>query len=140
MYFKCARCGEPLDSVSSACGACGATSVGMQVEGNPPSKPNPDESFLSNLVNGNYGLAKTYWLYGVLTSWLISLVGLAAVILTKSQGLGVVLLIVFFLYFVFIAAAIWNAANKYAGNRIWSALAKVSLVLSFVANVVQVFR
>ena len=85
------------------------------------------KGFFSKLVNGDFGLAKTYWLYGFL-------VGLIINVLTRivpSLGALAVILAVAIPYQVMVLLGVWRAADKYQGRKAWAILAKIATVLGW---------
>jgi len=95
----------------------------------------PEKGFFSKLASGDFGLAKTYWVYGVL-------VGFAVNILTipfRSLGALFIILIVTLAYSVPWYMGIWRAANKYQGAKINAILAKIAVVLGVIVLAVGLF-
>lgn len=85
------------------------------------------KGFVSKLVNGDFGLAKTYWLYGFV-------VGLIINVLTRiipSLGALAVILAVAIPYQVMVLLGVWRAADKYEGRKAWAILAKIATVLGW---------
>jgi tetrahydromethanopterin S-methyltransferase subunit G len=83
--------------------------------------------FFSKLVNGDFGLAKTYWLYGFV-------VGLIINVLTRiipSLGALAVILAVAIPYQIMVLLGVWRAADKYQGRKAWAILAKIATVLGW---------
>jgi hypothetical protein len=87
-----------------------------------------DKGFFKKLSDGDFGLAKTYWLYGVLVSIGAQIV-MAVVEMSESVALIIIILLVMFGYFVFQIIGVWNASNRYTGSKIWAVLAKIAVVL-----------
>ena len=84
-------------------------------------------NFLLKLKAGDYGLAKTYWLYGVVVNIAYRLIDLAV---TKfSFELSIVLFFIMAIYTFFQIFGLWNAASRYEGLKIWAVIAKVLAVL-----------
>lgn len=90
--------------------------------------------FASRLWRGQYGLAKTFWLFGVLGTLLLNVISgpLNAFAATTSiEGIGgdALLIAVLFVavvggvYGVFVTVSIVRSALAYTGNRAWSWLA-----------------
>lgn len=90
----------------------------------------PNLGFISNLVQGNYGLPTTYWLYGFVVGWVITIASFLIVLSTKSTGAAQLLIAVAIAYQIFISVAVFNAASKYKGSGLWKNLARVAIVLS----------
>ena len=81
--------------------------------------------FFVKLANGDFGLAKTFWLYGILVSIVVKLISEAV---TSIGGL-VILILAFMAYNIPLLMGIWRAANKYHGPKIWAVLAKIEVWL-----------
>lgn len=91
-------------------------------------KQEPKENIVIRAWNGNFGLAMTYWVYGIVAgfSW-----GIALTALQPEPGSGTARLFLTLMsgYFIVIYVGIWRAANKYEGRRTWVYLAKFAVVL-----------
>ena len=81
-------------------------------------------NLFTNLWNGQEGLAKTYWMWGVVAfiPW-----GLALSAVTPGSTLAVLLFLAFVVYYVIVHVGIWRAANIYKGAKLWSILAKIAV-------------
>ena len=82
------------------------------------------KGFIKQLIDGDFGLAKTYWLYFVLGSnllWLLLMFPISA----SSLGLIVVSTLAVIAYDIVVLTGIWNSASRYTGSMIWSVLAKI---------------
>lgn len=110
------------------------------------------KGFFYNLRMGNYSLAKTFWLYGVLFS-----VASGAVIqylsnphvaysIFRKFGIGggyfiygaIEVLIIAYCVNVYIG--IWRVADKYTGKEIWKKLAKIMVVIWWITLVLSVLQ
>ena len=89
---------------------------------------------IARLWRGQYGLAKTWWLFGVLGTALLNLISgpLNATVAARSlDGIGGSALLLAALlvaaiglcYGVVVSVGIVRAARAYTGNRLWSWLA-----------------
>jgi DedD protein len=87
-----------------------------------------EKGFFGKLSNGDFGLAKTYWLYGVL----IDFVGGIAIQLITSIGLFAIVMLAYTAYRIPVIMGIWRAASKYEGYKIWAVLAKIAAVLGVI--------
>lgn len=101
----------------------------------PGAHPSTPKVFLNKLKSGDYGLAKTYWLFGVLTN---SIAGLfVKVLVPVAPNLGALLILVCVAYNVIAMIGVWRAADSYKGEPLWAILAKIAVlggsVLNFVA-------
>ncbi len=92
------------------------------------------QTVVARLWRGQYGLANTWWLFGVLGTALLNLVSgplNAAVAATPMEGiegiaLGVAALLVGafgIAYGIVVSVGIVRAAKAYGGNRLWPRLA-----------------
>ena len=106
-------------------------------------------SFIPKLWRGQYGLAKTWWLFGVLGTALLNLVSSplnAALAASSTDGIGEAVLIVAAVlvavigvcYGVVITVGIIRAANAYRGKRIWSWLAIIVTAVAWISAVTYV--
>lgn len=89
---------------------------------------NTEKSFFSLLASGHFGLAKTYWLYGVLVG------GIASVLsnfITSITGL-IIFMVVYIAYEIPVLMGVWQASSKYTGASVWAVLAKIAVVLGAV--------
>ena len=79
------------------------------------------------MKNGEFGLAKAYWLYGVI-------VAIPFNIIIKYIGLNTITFNILFLieivYFYFWILGCWKAASEYEGNRPWPFLTKLFCVIT----------
>ena len=82
------------------------------------------KGFIKQLIDGDFGLAKTYWLYFVVGSNLLWLL-LMFPISSSSLGLIVVSMLAAIAYDVVVLTGVWNSASRYTGSKIWSVLAKI---------------
>lgn len=101
----------------------------------------PDEStssskrFFRRLADGDMGLPKTYWLYGVVVGTLFNLISR----LVTSTGALIVLILVYAIYEMHVLFGTWRAASRYSGPTIWAFLAKVAVILGVIVLVVGLF-
>lgn len=90
-----------------------------------PKSLTDNKGFFSKLARGEFGLAKTYWLYGVI-------VGVIANVfmnfITSITGL-VVTIVVYTAYEIPLLIGIWRASDKYQGPNVWAVLAKIAVIL-----------
>ncbi len=92
---------------------------------------------IKRFVSGDYGLTKTYW-FG-----LLSLVGTSVAVFFVVLALGSVARSAFRLegvYFVLlcvISVSIWQASGKHQGRPAWAFLAKGTVVVLWVGEIVR---
>ena len=89
-----------------------------------PAQP-PQKGFFGKLINGDLGLAKTFWLYGVV----LELVVMTFLRPKPYLSLFIALMFINDAYLVVLMMGIWRAANKYKGLSIWAWLSKIAVGL-----------
>ena len=82
---------------------------------------------ISDLWNGRFGLAKTYWLWGILSGipW-----GIALSLVTPGSNLAILVVLAVFAYYIIIHVGIWRAASEYKGAKVWAILAKTAVAIT----------
>jgi hypothetical protein len=83
------------------------------------------QAFFPRLLRGDYGLAKTFWLYLVLVSVLMA----AALTLVESIPVLLLLNLLFTGYRVVALIGTWRAADRFTGGQVWAVLAKIVVVI-----------
>ena len=87
------------------------------------------KGFIKQLIDGDFSLAKTYWLYGVLGSIVMNLL-LIFPMMSESLSLIVIAGLMSVAYAVIVLTAIWNSASKHTGSKFWSVMAKIIVVFN----------
>lgn len=82
----------------------------------------PSNVFLK-LINGDYGLATTYWGFGVLGGFLFKF--LHSTIANASFTSALLVYVINVIYGVVVIIGIWNASNKFDGSPIWAVAAQI---------------
>ena len=95
------------------------------------------KDFLLKLKAGDYGLAKTYWLYGVVVNIVYKIVDLIITAASYEVSILVFFIMVGYTYFQIIG--LWNAASKYEGLKLWAIIAKILAVLGGLLTIFVVF-
>jgi hypothetical protein len=90
-------------------------------------------NYFTKLINGDFGLAKTYWLFGVVVGVVTQLI----IIAVPSRPLFLILFFGFRIYEVPLLIGIWRASNKYIGNEFWSGISKFAVVVAWVLLVYE---
>ena len=80
--------------------------------------------FVRKLWRGDYGLARTFW--GL---WISVSIAAGLLLGSLSGGEAALLGLLQFGYTVVVLVGIWRAATRYEGLKIWSILAKASVLL-----------
>lgn len=92
--------------------------------------------FLNKLKNGEFGLAKTYWLYGVI-------VAIPLNIIIEYIGLNTITFNILFLieiaYFYFWILGCWKAASEYEGSAPWPFLTKLFCIITVIYAAYETF-
>ena len=84
--------------------------------------------FIKKLINGEFSLAKTFWLYGFIVIGALGCIGGGLLVYQMFYGLFAVIL-VGLIYFVIQSIGLWRASSKYCGLKIWSVLSKFWVIL-----------
>jgi len=92
---------------------------------------NQQQAFFSSLANGDFGLARTYWLYGVLIGGIMQVIFPMVMFVGDSAAWSIVCTA----YMIPVLVGTWRAANRYQGSRIWAVLGQIWVVLSVVGLV-----
>jgi len=95
--------------------------------------------FLENLWSGNFGLAMTYWAYGVLGG----IVWGVGIFTLKPDPQGTLIWFVWFIfavYYIIVYIGIWQAATKYSGRKIWAILAKFAVIVVVLPLVITLLK
>ena len=93
--------------------------------------------FFKKLFNGDFGLAKTYWVFGVLVGFAFQF----ALTLLESMGSPFISIIIFNVinvaYAIVLTVGTWRAATKYKGLKLWAILAKVAIILGAIVLIIS---
>lgn len=92
-------------------------------------------AFMQQMRSGELGLAKTFWLYGVLGSvvWQIMFVS-TMLFVVPAFIIGPL----WIYYIVINLIGVWNAAKTYQGPGIWSILAKIAVALNILMIAIMI--
>jgi len=89
---------------------------------------------MGSFIAGNLGLAKTYWIFGVISSVILRFI-MTFIIMS---GINPIIAIVMgFAYSIIVWIAIWNSATNYDGLKLWAILAKISVVFGILGSLAQ---
>ena len=91
-----------------------------------------EKPFFQKLANGDFGLAKTYWIYGVLVGVVANIL---SNIITSINGL-IIFMVLYTAYEIPVLMGIWRASDKYQGPSAWAVLAKIAVVLGAIMLVI----
>jgi len=87
------------------------------------------KSFFRKLRDGDFGLAKTYWVFAVVIG---SLLGIIMNILSYIPILGFFFALFVIFYQITAWIGIWRASYRYHGPKVWAVLARVVVVLGWI--------
>lgn len=119
------------------------------------------KGFFGKLSRGDYGLAKTYWLYVVLLPGVFGalfqfsamrvlpapvfeefsadeFLRLTLLNAAKTSVASAIFSIILLPYYIAAYVGVWRAASRYEGRRLWSVLAKVVCVLAATSLVLNI--
>lgn len=104
---------------------------------------------LKKIIRGEFSLKKTFWLYGNIYPFFISLIIILtllyfqenikdSIIQKKFMNISfaaklIIILqgFIFFLYSTIATIGVWRSANKFEGSKLWKYLAKVLIIYAF---------
>ncbi len=89
---------------------------------------------VGRFVGGHYGLPRTFWLYSPILGFVVFV--LCAVINAFGGHARVFAAMLFGTHAVVVSVAIWRSASRFDGPKIWSWLAKTSVVAPPVLGVI----
>jgi len=93
---------------------------------------------ITKLWNGDYSLAKTFWLFDLLIG-MIAGFALLLLLMFCQCTLNVMTAIysVMLCYAVLVNVGLWRAADKYSGKLVWAKLVKAYVVFCFATMILQ---
>ncbi|HEY5609297.1 MAG TPA: hypothetical protein VIM38_13280 [Alphaproteobacteria bacterium] len=88
---------------------------------------------IGRLWRGGIGLARTFWIYGLAVSAVLSQLAFRLNVIRppRSAWIDIAAPAVTFIsgvYLLFVAVAVWRSADRYRGPAVWPILAKLSVV------------
>lgn len=83
-----------------------------------------------SLINGDYGLAYTYWCYGVLGFAVLKAGGSLVFFNTSETSIKIFVGVIAFAYWVNLYLAVSRAAARYSGPSYWANLAKFAVIVN----------
>lgn len=85
------------------------------------------------LMNGQYGLAKTFWLFGVLVQFIFQLImNMSFYLIGYSALLLIIFSTLLIAYSICQLIGLWRAAELYSGLSLWVLLSKIYIVFGFI--------
>lgn len=95
--------------------------------------------FFKKLGNGNFGLAKTFWLYNFLVNVVFSIITRLLLSYNNYSFYFFWLFIIFIpslAYVIIVGMGVWSSAKNYLGPKIWAVLAKISVIFGVILGVI----
>jgi len=88
---------------------------------------------IGRLWRGEIGLARTFWIYGVVVCAILSQFAFRLNIVRPPRRAWIdvaapAVTFVSGVYLLFVAVAVWRSAGRYQGAAVWPILAKLSIV------------
>lgn len=103
--------------------------------------------FFSELTEGNYSLAMTYWVYGVLGGivWSTAIISIIQALSSEWSKDSIAMLssalyLAMSAYFCAVYVGIWKSSDKYEGNKVWAILAKFVVVITAIPISINVLK
>ena len=98
-----------------------------------------NRGFWAKLINGDYGLAKTYWLCGVLVGIVVNIIH-SLVLTNVADSTAVIFGIPLALsaYSVVWVIGVWRASKRYEGSKLWPILAKIAAIFGLISSVFMI--
>lgn len=87
--------------------------------------------FFKKFIQGDFGLAKTYWLLGVVPNFIVGIALRAVPSDALAYGIGTA----FICYELALLIALWHAGRKYQGTRVWPVLAFFLVLIAVFRNI-----
>lgn len=104
----------------------------MEETAQQTTKTTEAKGFFAKLINGDFGLATTYWIYGVIgslaTKFLFNTVG------QSSATAFLTIYIVATVYFIAVWIGIWRASDKFVGDGGWIVAARIMVAISILLH------
>lgn len=94
-------------------------------------------NFIFTMWNGDAGLPKTYWVYGIAMGFFFGF-SLLALKPIPGSGTAKFLLTLVMVYYTVVYVGIWRAANKYQGKTAWAKMAKSAVVLGTICILIPI--
>jgi hypothetical protein len=96
------------------------------------------KGFLKKLKDGDFGLAKTFWIYNILIGVVVQFMYAIIESIEPSTSMFLMMIavsIIVVIYAIICLIGLWKAASKYTGPRVWPVLTKIWIVFAIIVNV-----
>jgi hypothetical protein len=101
-------------------------------------------AFFGKVWRGEYSLARTYWLYGVVVGIVYNIITNLAIAGTGELGTGFILMLLYLPWYVILTGGVWRSANTYCAtegkNSLWGRLAQIAVVLGWAMTLFNIAR
>ncbi|MCP4340931.1 MAG: hypothetical protein GY799_19090 [Desulfobulbaceae bacterium] len=104
---------------------------------------NQNVGLLFRMGVGEFGLAITFWIYGVLAQAIFSIIAILLIWLFDYENARIFLNCLYMLsttYMVIFLFGLWDASNNYNGNKKWSVLSKIYVILTVISIPVSIAK
>lgn len=93
----------------------------------------PAKSFFEKILSGDFGLAKTYWIY-----WALVLIAVnATMLIMPTTATLVIVALAHVAYLIPMLIGTWRAINQCEGEKTLAVLAMISVVLGIISLVLM---
>lgn len=97
--------------------------------------------FLKKLIKGEFGLAKTFWIFGFLIQLpifvLVTVFSYAKALLETHLALFLVVSSLYFIYSIIVTIGLFSCARHYIGPKIWVILLFPILIARILGHVIN---
>ena len=92
---------------------------------------------LGKFVGGEYGLFKTYWLVTIPSYILLGIIA-NLIGLKPAEPVTIIWILCYISLIVLTTISLWNASNKYVGNKLWKIIVKAQCLLTIIPFIVAI--
>ena len=98
-----------------------------------------EQTPFKKFINGDFGLAKTYWLF-LFLAYIVFNIFLLLLSQTEDKFSIIFILLCWYIYEPIALIALFRAIKKYQGRNLWKNLAKIALVLAWAGYVIGILN
>ena len=96
------------------------------------------KGFLKKLKDGDFGLAKTFWIYNILIGVVVQFMYAIIESIEPSTSMFLMMIavsIIVVIYGIICMIGLWKAASKYIGTRVWPVLTKIWIIFVIISSI-----
>jgi hypothetical protein len=123
------------DPKASVAEARGSSQTSAEYQRDPYLGTNKDQGFFDKFIKGDYGLAKTYWLFGFLVGLVMNFI-ITFLEQVREDGMLMAVSLAYIAYFIMWTIAVTRAARKYQGPKVWRGLTYIVVALNWLGFIV----